>query len=498
MLRGGGNAVDAALAGLAAACIAEPMLASLGGGGFLLVRPVDGTPVLYDFFAQTPRQKRPAAETDFGAVLIDFGPATQEFHIGLGAAATPGTVKGLFAAHADHGRLPIAEVLAPAIALARDGVALSPMQGYVVNILRPIATGSAESARLFKSPGHATDLIAAGERLRWPALADMLEALAREGERLFYEGEIAAAIAATCHDAGGLLTREDLTGYRVVRRPPLGCDFAGARILTNPPPSAGGALIALALTLLEGAAETARTPDDPAAVAVLARAMGLANEARVDSGLADDPTAAAMRLGQPDVVAAYRAAMRAPARARRGTTHISVVDRNGNAASLSISNGEGCGLILPDAAGFMLNNMLGEEDVNPRGFHRWPTDTRLSSMMAPTVVLAADRSIIALGSGGSNRLRSAILQVLVNLLRYRLPIDRAVAQPRLHLEGDFLNVEAGLSAAALDAAVAEAEDHKVWPERNLFFGGVHAVRAPTEGAASAAGDPRRGGAAIIV
>ena len=253
ILQDGGNAFDAALASLAAACVAEPILCGLGGGGFLLARPVDSEATLFDFFAQTPKRKRPTGEVDFRPIITNFGPATQEFHIGLGAVAAPGMVKGLFAVHGALGRLPIARIFEPAIRLAREGVSLSPMQAYVIDIVSPIATADPLGRELFASAADAGSTIAAGERFAWPALADMLDALAREGERLFYRGEVAAAIVEACRSGGGHLTDRDLSGYRVERRRPFDRRFAGAQILTNPPPSAGGLLIAFALDLLSDA-----------------------------------------------------------------------------------------------------------------------------------------------------------------------------------------------------------------------------------------------------
>ena len=146
--------------------------------------------------------------------------------------------------------------------------------------------------------------------------------------------------------------------------------------------------------------------------------------------------------------------------------------------------------------GFMLNNMLGEEDLNPNGFHTWPADRRLSSMMAPTIVRTADGATIALGSGGSNRIRSAILQVLAGLMDFGMSVEDAVGAPRVHLEGSLLNVEPGFAASAMDAVVDEAEEQKRWPEQSLFFGGVHAVKRAADGAFEGAGDPRRGGVAL--
>ena len=192
-----------------------------------------------------------------------------------------------------------------------------------------------------------------------------------------------------------------------------------------------------------------------------------------------------------------REAARHPA-AHRGTTHVSVIDRDGNAASASLSNGEGNGSIVGNF-GFMLNNMLGEEDLSPEGLGKWRQGVRLSSMMAPTVILQPDGTVIALGSGGSNRIRTAILQVAVNLLDRGMSLEEAVEAPRLHVERDGkLSFEPGLPEAVETAFRALGERAHAWPAANLFFGGVHAARRFGDGGVEGAGDPRRGGVAIVV
>ncbi len=494
MLTAGGNAFDAAAAGLWAACVSEPVLASPGGGGFLLARPVDGRARVYDFFAQTPRERRPHAEIDFHPIHADFGTTRQEFHIGLGSAATPGMVAGLFSLQQELGRMPAAEPLAPAIAAAREGVCVNELQGYICSVVAPILLASVEARALFARDGR---VMAEGELHRPRALGDFLEVLAHEGPDLFYRGEVAAAIADACVTDGGHLRREDFTAYRVARREPLDLAFHGQHILTNPPPSAGGLLVAFGLAVLAGtAAPTA--PDSAAAVRRLAGALAATREARlrerVDDGVDD---ALARRMLDPERVAHYRDRVAAHAPAYRGTTHISVIDAAGNAAAGTVSNGEGCGWIVPET-GMMLNNMLGEADLQPHGFDTWRPDTRLASMMAPTLVEdGAGTRLMALGSGGSNRIRSALLQVLAARLEAGLSLTAAVEQPRLHVEGDRLEIEGGFGDEAVAALQAEWPEHCVWPGRNMFFGGAHAVEVGP-GGFDGVGDPRRGGEATVV
>jgi gamma-glutamyltranspeptidase/glutathione hydrolase len=493
ILEAGGNAFDAVLGALCTAAIAEPLLASLGGGGFLLSLPDGDKPRVYDFFCQTPRRHRPAAEIDFYPIIANFGTAAQEFHIGLGSSAVPGVVAGIFEAHSDLGRMPIAEIMAPAAALARDGVEADYFHAYVVRILEPIMRATPESFALFGSPDRPGELIGEGERYRNPDAAVAFEALAAEGADLFYRGEWAQKLAADCADQGGLLTLEDLAGYRVERREPVVFRYRGTRVAINPPPSAGGCLVAFALGVMSDWESAGVEWGSEDHLLNLLRGMRAASVARHSFSMEDGLDRATMgRLLSEDTIREWQRSLDRHALFSRGTTHISVADADGNIASLTASNGEGCGYVLP-GTGVMLNNMLGEEDLHPAGFNQWPAGTRLASMMAPAVAEAPDGTRYALGSGGSNRIRSAITQVLVNLVDFRMTPEDAVAAPRMHLEGKLLSTEPGIperTLAALDVAVPSSHH---WPERNLFFGGVHTVSVGRGGAFDGAGDPRRGG-----
>jgi gamma-glutamyltranspeptidase/glutathione hydrolase len=495
ILEAGGNAFDAALAALCTAAIAEPLLASLGGGGFLLGLPTDRKPVVYDFFCQTPGHRRPVEETDFYPILANFGAAEQEFHIGLGSCAVPGVVAGVFEAHRELGRLPVADIMAPAIDLARSGIPVDDFHHYVIRILKPIMTATPAAFALYEStaaPGH---LIRSGEQLRNPAAAKALEALIAEGPDLFYRGEWARQLADDCREHGGHITRADLEAYRVERREPVVFRYRGARVAINPPPAPGGCLVAFALGVMSDWQRDGAPWGGPSHMMNLLRGMRAASVARhvfsMEGGL-DRETMG--RLLDPETIREWQRSLDLHSLFSRGTTHISVADADGNIASLTASNGEGCAYVLP-GTGIMLNNMLGEEDLNPGGFNRWIEGARLSSMMSPTVVETADGTRMALGSGGSNRIRSAITQVLVNLLDFGMSPEAAVTAPRIHLEGDKLSFEPGFSEAALEEMTATVPHHHGWPEQNLFFGGAHTVSVTADGQFGGAGDPRRGGAA---
>jgi gamma-glutamyltranspeptidase/glutathione hydrolase len=493
ILEAGGNAIDAMIAALFTASVVEPVLSSIGGGGFSLIQPASGAACLLDFFTQTPKQKRPADEADFYAATVDFGSTTQDFHIGNGAIATPGMVSGLFAMHRRYGSMPM-PLLTEFAAQQAKAVAVCPYQGYILALVEPIFLASPAARELYESREQPGQIVRPGETVTNPALADTLETLGHEGERLFYQGEIGAAIVQQCSH-GGHLSRADLAAYKTELRQPLSFKYSGWSALINPPPSAGGTLISFALQLLRAVDDQLGDFAGVGHLRALRDAMALTSEARIAHTLAS---------GQPDfkqlldpvLIQRYQNMIQNRSKAYRGTTHISIIDAQGNAVSGTVSNGEGCGNIVP-GTGMMLNNMLGEEDLNPTGFFRWHEDERMSSMMAPCIARHQNGDMIALGSGGSNRIRSAITQVLVNLLHYKLPVDVAVASPRLHIEKDTTYLEGGFNQDVLQQLMADGREYRNWDDLNMFFGGVHTV-ARYKDQFTGSGDPRRGGVTRVV
>lgn len=455
----GGNGFDAVLAAGFAACVCEPTLASLGGGGFLLARNAAGRALLCDFFANTPGLggQRPGARggAGFWPITVRFPGSQQNFNVGPAAAAAPGALHGLLHMHRRLGRIPLREVLAPAGRLAREGFVLSESQAYFLRLLRPIFTMRAEGRALF-APGGA--LPAAGETLHNPALADFLASLPGDGGRDFYEGALAARIAADMAAEGGLLTQRDLAAFRAVERAPLRQRYRGFELLSNPAPAFGGRLLAASLRALEAAG----APEDPRGHAL------------------------ALLQSMQQVAAQRQQLLHSAPGFSRGTTHISVLDSEGAAASLTLSNGEGCGYFVP-GTGVHLNNMMGEEDLHPGGFHTAAPGQRVASMMSPSLLLRGGETALVLGSGGSKRIAGALLQVLSQVADFGRSVPAAVAHPRLHWDGEALQVEPGLPESAL-AALRRRAPLNLWRSSDVYFGGVNAV-APGQGA----GDPRRGG-----
>jgi gamma-glutamyltranspeptidase/glutathione hydrolase len=471
VLREGGNAVDAAVAAMLTSWVAEPLLTGPGAGGYLLVAGAGEQPTLLDFFVAAPgRGADGRARTELVPIDVDFGDAVQVFNVGAASCGVPGNPAGVAEAARRWGTVPLADLAAPAAALAREGVEVNEGQAFIFSILRDILVDTPESRALFAPSG---DVLTAGEWFRSPELADAIDRLGAEGAAPFYTGDIAEALAAGVAERGGTLTAADLAAYEPVARAPVHARYRGRDVLTNPPPNAGGVLLALALRRLDDG-------PGPPALSAIVDAMRAAQEERTPeftTGLADAEFAArflASRLGS--------------------TTHIAVLDADGRAATVTCTNGEGSAIVVP-GTGVHLNNIMGEADLSPLGFHLAEPGTRMPSMMAPTVVLRDGGVELALGSAGSNRIRSAILQTIVGVVDHGMTAREAVDAPRMHFEDGVVYVEPGVPVEELHGFHAEGVVRFRGP--NVFFGGVQAVeRDAATGTLTGAGDPRRGGVAV--
>lgn len=417
LLREGGNAVDACIAAVFAAAVAEGALTGPSGGGFLLAW-VDGEATLLDCFFAVP--SREPGETE--KLVVDFGDALQSYHVGEASIAVPGLVAGLEEAHRRFGSRPWEELLEPAIELARGGLDATEAQRFLHAILAGLLQRDEGGRRIYGTPARieTADFVVTLERLRDIGVGAVVELLP----------ELATDIAA----------------YRVAQPEPIRTWIGGREILTTPPPSRGGAIVAAALERL-------------------AEADTLEERAR------------ALHHGYGS----------APPLNVAGTTQISVLDSDGNAAALSSTLGSGSGVFR---GGTQLNNMLGELDIIGGGPRR--PGERLPSMMTPTLVLEEGRPRLAIGSAGSVRLAGAIAQVADAVLR-GTPVAEAIERPRIHVDGEVLHLEGGLMEVA-----PEGWQTVRWSGRNLYFGGVAAVERRPDGTLDAAGDPRRGGHGIVV
>ncbi|MEM9069261.1 MAG: gamma-glutamyltransferase [Myxococcota bacterium] len=457
ILRAGGNAVDAAIAAGLASFVSEPLLSSAGGAGMMLISTAAEDAVV-DFFSAFPGQGGviEASARDFVPLEIDFGSATQVFHVGRASAAPPMALSGLAEASRRFGSLPLRDLIGPACELAQHGAPVSPESAEVFRLLWPINQLSAATMAAYS---HNDLPPAPGSRHPMPRMVDVLEAFAEAGG--MPEALNAAILEEFGVEQGGCLTRADLVAPIPVvtpRRFSLG-DWT---VLTSP--RIGGELVRVITEAL-----IASTSDSPAIRArQVAEACRLGHRAKTSDSIVGS------------------------------TTHISVVDDQGTAVSMTLTNGEGCGYLVPGTP-IQLNNFLGEEDLNPEGFFRYPPGTPLPSAIAPTIARSAD-GLLALGSGGANRIRSVVSQVLHRVAIEGERLEPAIYAPRVHAEEESVWLEMADRALPSETLHALHESFRAvyeFPTRAFFFGGVHAV-LQRHGETTAVGDPRRGGATFNV
>jgi gamma-glutamyltranspeptidase / glutathione hydrolase len=496
VLREGGNAVDAAVCSVLASFATESPLTGFGAGGFMLVTPPAAEPVLVDFFVQAPGLGGLERRAELEPVDVYFDKTPQTFNIGAASCGVPGTAAGLAHVLGRFGTAPLQELVQPGIELAWEGTILNAQQAYIFHILAPILTRYEECRALYAPAGR---VLGEGERFRFGELAEALERYGGDGPEPFYSGEVGAAVADRVAELGGTLSREDMAAYEAIERRPVKAEFRGTEVLTNPPPSSGGLLFAFCLELLE------RLGD--AGVESTVEVMRAAQQSRgerfqrglYEEGFAElfldpselDATASRLRRDLPGE--------RPPPDDRLGsTTHLAVLDAEGMCASVTCSNGSGSGVVVP-GTGVHLNNMLGEQDLNPLGFHLAEAGRRMPSMMAPTVVMRDGDVIAGLGSAGSNRIRSAILQTVLRLVVDGSSAADAVRAPRVHFEDDAVQAEPGVDEMALGRIEGRGIRVARWQRPNLYFGGVQAVaRVSDDGGMEGGGDPRRGGAVVVI
>ena len=484
--RAGGNAADAAVAAAAAVCVTEPLMSSIGGGGFALVRDSSGRAELIDYYDVMPGKGLPASAFGAGGapqtVILKYGAGIRSI-VGGASSAVPGAFRGWEKLLERHGRLELRETLAPAVSLAREGFDLCKTTGLWLQVAEEVLSLTDETRKHFFKGDR---VYLEGEVVRFPELADTLQAVGEDGVGLFYEGQLARAISSYMLEMGGIITEEDLAEYEAVVREPMSVSYGAGAMYTNGPPSAGGPTLAQMLKVVS-AYDLVAMPDTEYA-RLVAGAMKLALEDR-DTKYLDGARnrEVARRLTGEEYAAEQRRRIFSSFGSPH-TTHLSCVDADGLAVSITASMGYGSGLVVP-GTGIPMNNTLGEPELNPRGFHALVPGERLVSNMSPTVVSSEEGGLIALGSPGASRIPTAILQTVINVVDFGLSLEEAVFAPRFHAEEDLFAYEAGARMADLD----DYERVLSYETPNMFFGGVNAVRRTPAGRFEAAADPRRSG-----
>jgi gamma-glutamyltranspeptidase/glutathione hydrolase len=437
ILEEGGTAADAAVAASLASCAAEVVMTGLAGGGHALwIDAETGRTTNLDFFVAVPGLGRPERELRLDHLPIPFGSEIVAYSVGIDSCAVPGVPAGLGALWERHGRLPWARLAEPAIRVARDGVPMPLAHALCLAMLAPVMT-LGDGAAIFSPDGSLLDT---GDRLVQPGLARALEIVAEEGAGSMYEGTLANALIGLMDDLDGPMTRDDLAAYEPRWAEPVQTEYLGFQVATR------GGLSRLADTL-SALPALPRSPGE--------RAVTLAH------ALAATP-------------------------AHGHTTNIVTADRDGNACVLTSSLGLGSGDFIPGLQ-VHLNSMLGESEliVGPL-----VPGERMESMMAPTALFDANGPVLAAGSAGGSRLRSALVQTITGILDEGLEPQAAVDRPRLHPAGQVVHVEPGFPEDALDALGDAGFEVRRWDARHHYFGGVSLCARR-----GLAADPRRSGSA---
>ncbi|MBI2362894.1 MAG: gamma-glutamyltransferase [Elusimicrobia bacterium] len=514
ILAEGGGVVDAAAATSFALAVVRPYSAGLGGGGFMLLKLAGSPPAFLDY-----REAAPGAAEAEAYLGPDGNPVPGRTETGPWAVGVPGYLRGVPAVLARHGTLPLAKVLAPAVALAEGGVAVDAHMREAMEDLasRLAAAGDparyADIARIFLKDGKP---YAVGDILRQPELAASLRRIAAQGAEEFYRGPFTEAVLATAGpDAGGPLVRDDLESYEAVSREPLAARFRGASVIGAPPPSSGGACLAQMLAVLDGFSPKVLRRPEGAHILVEAMKHAFADRAR----LLGDPDA------HPEVEENVKA-MLAPRRIKElrrgldgrrtlpqeaygvaalpddaGTTHYVVMDSLGNAVTATETINHFFGsLLVAKGTGIVLNNELDDFAVStsvPNGFGLRQSALNLIgpgrrplSSMSPTLVLDKGAPVLGAGGSGGPRIITGVLQAVLGVMDDGLTPDLAVAAPRLHHQWspDAVSVDAELPAEA--RAALEARGHVLKPAAGEAAVQLVVKDGPLLRAAS---DPRKGG-----
>ncbi len=492
----GGNAADAAVAAAAAVSVTEPLMSSIGGGGFALVRAPDGPDgsageaELVDYYDCMPGKGLPSSAFGAGGspttMTLKYGAGVKSI-VGAASCAVPGSLRGWEMLLRRHGRLTLRETLAPAVRLARDGFRLCKTSGMWFEVAEEVLRITDETKKNFYTGDR---VYRTGEKVRFPELADTLEAVGEEGADLLYQGELARRISEYILREGGIITEEDLATYEAVLREPLSFGYEEHTVYTNGPPSAGGPTLAQMMRVISGY-DLPNLPDEDYGK-VLTGAMKYALEDR-DRAYTDlsENASVAERLTSEEYVRAQRARIFSDSGYAFGsphTSHLSCVDETGLAVSITASMGYGSGIVIP-GTGIPMGNTLGEPELNPKGFHALAPGERLISSMSPTILTSPDGDLVSLGSPGASRIPTSIVQTLINVVDLGLSLKAAVNAPRIHAEGDLFAYEAGAKRPDLSGYGRTL----TYDEPNMFFGGVNAVRRTHEGTFEAAADPRRSG-----
>lgn len=484
LAKSGGSAVDAAIATMLVTSVTEPGVISPLGGAFVNVWPAGGEPILIDGNVEMPGRGLPRERFGGGVreLFTEYAGGLTVF-VGHGSAATPGAFAAMGLAHERYGRAPWAEVVAPAVAAARDGYPLGASAASYLSVTGDSIFGWDQQTRAAISRPDGT-IAAAGDRITSPDLAASMEIIAAEGPSSIYTGELADRMTKDMEQNGGLVTRDDLAQYRAVEREPLRVRLGEWSMAINPPPSVGGPVLTALLRLWTERDPAGGSLDD--LVAIQRRVL---DYRRSHLDVAHDLGAAGRELLE---LVRTAGALGLPTSA--STAHVSVTDADGVACAITASAGYGSGATVP-GTGLMLNNCLGEPELNRLGLHALRPGTRLASNMAPTTAVRDDGARLAIGTPGADRITTTLMQVLDGFCLRGLDLQEAIDRRRLHVrllaDGSWRVDHEVDPALAVAAARSGLPSYEHPPGLSLYFGGVGAALLGPDRRLSAAADPRR-------
>ncbi|MGZ5398500.1 MAG: gamma-glutamyltransferase [Nocardioides sp.] len=476
----GGNAVDAALAAAFVSMATEPGIVSIAGGCYISIWPAGAEPVVVDGNVEMPGRGLPADRFGSGVreVVTTYGGGVT-MHAGAGSVATPGTVQACARVHGSHARLPWERLLQPAVRAARHGYPTNHAASRYLQVVAGDLFAPDPEAWAILTDDHGT-LLSGGQTTTNPAIADVLEQLGREGASLFTTGAVGQALVDQMATEGGLVTAEDLATYVPVERPAHRIVAGDWDIAINPPPSVGGPMLAVML------GELARLDRWDWTDAIEIQRAVLGYRATVHNRSLD------LEADGRALLATVAARGLGAVRGSGSTSHVSTVDEDGTACAITISSGYGAGLAIP-GTGILLNNCLGETELNPHGVHAVTPGTRLPSNMAPTTGRTADGRVLAIGSPGADRITTALMLVLGQGTLHGADLQHAISRPRIHLRlgPDGFSAEYERDDDLAAAVAASGVPGHEYPEPHMYFGGVGAALRTSDGLLEAAGDQRR-------
>ena len=468
ILEAGGNAFDAAIAAGFSMFITEPCMSSAGAGGFAMVMPKGEEVRMLDFFAQTPIRKRELEKVDFYPVVVNFGNETEEFHVGMASVAVPGIIKGLFEMHTEYGSMPINDLLFPAKELAKNGVLIDDFQDIDLGLLSEIIREDKSMHEVFFDKQG--NRIKKGDRLYMPNLYGFLDMLEHEGEQEFYRGEVSRIVHETSKERGGYIQRADFENYQSFWRKPITTEAFSSKIYLPNAPSLGGALLALILQEYSACKNWVK--------AIVNTRKKYASLDHIQKAVLQIlPECGYSHLGGTA--------------STKGTSHFNITDGVGNVVAFSCSIGEGSGYFVP-GTDMQMNNMLGESFLLPNGFHSWIENTRLHSMMTPSIITGQQGEFkFAGGSGGAGRIPYMMAQVMSSVMEEGKLLAEAIESPRVYFMNETVHGELGYDLSKVTEYAS-----KKWDYSSMFFGGVHAIYK-SENRLQAEGDSRRYGVSLV-